>query len=119
MEIKIEKTKNTPLVILDSDNKSLKFEGRSFPEHPISFYSNIMDLIKSNYKTDSLEIIMEFDYINTSSAKCILNMLKELKIMFKYISVIWISEEDDEDTIEIGNIFCDISKIPFTFKEVI
>lgn len=111
--LEIEKTLKTPQVVLD--DHTLTIIGKSFPEHPVQFYSSIIDYIKqSNIK--ELIIIFNLEYSSTSSSKFILNMLREIQSFLHIIDVIWNYEEDDEDVFELGQMLEENTELPFIYK---
>jgi hypothetical protein len=117
--IKLNGTTNTPKVVLDFEKGILKISGRSFPEYPEHFYTPIVNELK-NVETDKIEVIIEFDYLNTSSTKCVLILFKELKNRFKNnVKVTWSFEEDDDDIREVGEDFSDLLGIKFNFVETV
>ena len=77
-QIPIVATANTPGVVYDSEAGFISIEGRSIPENPAEFYSILSDWTFGILKKPYPKIVMEFrlDYINSSSAKQILNFLK-------------------------------------------
>jgi len=118
--LQIEKTSNKPEVKLDFENGILDIKGRSYPEYPELFYKSIEDGL-DKVTTSTIILTLDFEYLNTSSTKCILNLLKICKENFKTkdIKVIWIYDEDDDDIKEVGEDFSDLTNIGFKFIEKI
>lgn len=110
----IEKTDSTPGVLFNTTKGILMISGRSFPEYPLKFYSVLLDNLK-DVETETLSITIELDYINTASTKCLIDFLKEANKQFK-LSVVWMSEEDDEDIEELGKHMEEILEIEFEFR---
>ena len=116
--IQLSETRNTPRVVFNLENGTLKMEGKAFPEYPDPFYGPILNALKQ-VNSNSLAITMHFDYINTSSSKCVLNLLKTAQKQIENVSVLWVSEEDDEDIEETGKTFEDCcAGITFEFRTV-
>jgi len=111
-------TEKIPTVTFNPKDGTLILEGRSFPENPKIFYDDIFKKVEKELKTNFLKITMKLDYINSGSAKCILTLFEKLNIISN-IYVTWISEEGDEDIIDLGKILQDSLNISFEFKEVI
>lgn len=114
----IKKTSNTPKVEINSTEGTLIMIGRTFPEYPEIFYNPIKEVLK-NIESNSLHITCEFDYINTSSTKCLLFLFKEMKKVFKEMKITWICEEDDDDLIELGEDFADSLDMSFEMIQIV
>lgn len=118
MEIlKIEPTSLTPYVLLDELGK-LELSGRSIPENSLEFYQPVYDWL-DEYLTNPPEktvIEVRLDYFNTSSSKCILDILKKIdKLEAKGLDVLvkWYYMENDEDMKEAGEDYGDLLEAPF------
>jgi len=114
--LNVKGTKSTPNIMFNTNKGLLFITGRSFPEMPETVYKPLFDRL-NKVKTNNLVITIELEYINTSSTKMLLNLLKEAENKIKEVSIIWTSEEDDEDMIELGEYFASMLKAPFEFKE--
>ena len=113
-------TKETPYVKLDKG--IIEFKGRSIPEDPNVFYNPIIDWIK-NYinELDPLtKINISLEYINTSSSKSLLTILKMLNSKCcdeNKMIVNWSYEDGDDDMRELGYFIETLLNIPFEFIE--
>lgn len=122
--MKIETTTKTPEVDLDNGSGILNFKGRSIPENSIDFYTPIFEwidrYITAPQKTTTLNIHLE--YFNTSSSKCLLDILKKLRILDQSnkskVQVNWYFDEDDEDMLEAGEDYRDIVSLNFNMIPV-
>ena len=116
--IRIEKTNNTPEIILDKSNAELKVNGSSYPEDATVVYDPILEWIEKNTKEKQLELVCSFyfDFLSSSSHKMIYEILLKLENIIssgKAISVIWYYDEYDEDIMEQGEDFIQRLDIPF------
>lgn len=108
--IELEGTDRTPKVKFSADRGELEISGRSIPENSISFYKPLFDWI-DNYVASpqkSTQVAFNLEYFNTSSSKCILDMLRKLELLPQsgYLArVKWYFDEGDEDMEESGNDF--------------
>lgn len=116
--LEIPNTAKTPQISLNPDGR-LFFSGRSIPENSIEFYRPVMDWL-TEYARDAqpLTVVeMRFEYFNTSSSKCILDVFKRLGMIHdlpgKEVQVKWYFLNEDEDMYESGNDYSTIVKIPF------
>ena len=112
--LEIKGTKYTPSVFFNTDKGILMITGRSYPETPEGVFSPIEDALKE-VAVPELSVTVELDYINTSSTKALLELLKRAKEMFE-LSVVWVNEEDDEDVEELGKHFEEILECHFKFR---
>jgi hypothetical protein len=82
--------------------------GKSYLENVVEFYKNIenaLDDFIENHSHKSLLITCEFEYMNTSSSKIFLNILKKAVNNIEKVTLVWGHEEDDEDMQELGEVF--------------
>ncbi len=110
----------TPSVYFNPKKNLLDIRGRSSPENPIDFYGFVNSSI-SNYAAahkSNLTINMAFEYFNTSSSKCLFDILKTIKLIQKSgkeVTVNWYYEEFDEDMKEVGEDYSDVIDLPFLY----
>ncbi|MBL4625712.1 MAG: DUF1987 domain-containing protein, partial [Flavobacteriales bacterium] len=67
-------------------------------------------------------VIIQLEYFNTSSSKCILDVFKKLEAIHNSgnssILINWHYEEDDEDMLEAGEDYQAIINVPFKMVEI-
>ena len=112
--INLTETEKTPLIIFDYNKNLLEVIGKSFPEDPRRVYKILSDSI-DEYNQDDLNINLFFEYLNTSSSKFFLELLRKTRKV-KNLFVKWISEEGDEEMVEMGEHFSELSGIPFKYE---
>ncbi|MEO9484735.1 MAG: DUF1987 domain-containing protein [Ekhidna sp.] len=118
--IKIQPTRNTPAVLLDPSRGVFKMYGRSSPENSIQFYEPLRSALANHITVERVDVRIKMEYFNTSSSKCIYDLLKELKSLEtkgKEVIVRWYYDEDDEDMLEAGEDYSDLLNLPFRFIE--
>jgi hypothetical protein len=119
--IRIEPTKKTPKIILESGR--VLITGRSISENPAEFYRPIHEWI-SNYTSDSAtmtNIVLGFEFINTTSIKWVYAILKELARiphLSGHAKISWYYEEGDEDMCDLGFILRSLVTCPFHIIEI-
>ena len=119
----LEPTKLTPLVNFDTDQGILEIKGRSSPENPVELYSTLMrklDEFSQNGQT-TFTANLEFEYFNTSSSKCLFDILKKIAVMRDFgkdVTVNWVYEDGDDDMMEAGEDFSDLLDIEFNFVAI-
>ncbi|OQX27627.1 MAG: hypothetical protein BWK80_04315 [Desulfobacteraceae bacterium IS3] len=106
--LKIRATKYTPEIIFDCENDQLEIRGESYPENIAEFYAPVFEWIEKYLEAlDDREVTvnMELIYFNSSSSKIFLDFFELLDGATekgKKITVNWIYEADDDDTLEFG-----------------
>lgn len=116
--LKIDGTPKTPTVKFDAAAGSIEIKGRSIPENSIEFYKPMIDWLEGymNQPAALTNVVVQLEYFNTSSSKCILDVFKKLEMLYKAgneVVISWFYEEDDEDMLEAGEDYQSIIKIPF------
>ncbi len=121
--LRIEGSKQTPEIIFDPNMGKLEINGRSIPENTFEFFNPVL-LWLDEYATqaqENTEIHVNLEYFNTSSSKYILEVFKRLKKIQsdgKSVLVKWYYEEDDEEMMETGEDYEDVSGLDFEIIEV-
>jgi hypothetical protein len=121
--IDIQEKENTPSVKLDAGEGVFKIEGKSHPENALKFYAPILEWFDEykNSPNEVTEMNFNFMYFNTASSKMILGILERLAEIFrtgKKVSINWYHLEEDEDMMDEGTYFSNITGLPFNFIEI-
>ncbi|HAS47643.1 MAG TPA: nuclear pore complex subunit [Microscillaceae bacterium] len=108
--IVLEGTGRTPYVSFDAQAGKLELSGRSIPENSITFYKPLFDWVDNYVQSpkDNTTVIFNLEYFNTSSSKCILDLLRKLETLKdtnNATEIKWYFDEGDEDMEESGNDF--------------
>lgn len=113
----IPKGSNTPLVVYSHIDGVLSISGRSYPEDAHSFYEGLADRLRNLKLPKTLRYDLDFDYINSSSIACILDLIKEQQSRSsdtQFLIRILCSKSDD-DMIDMGENYSSISGIAVDF----
>ena len=108
----------TPTVVFDIAG-ILEIKGKSIPENSIEFYRPVFEWldIYSQSPASKTELKISLEYFNTSSSKCLLDILRRLETINlsgkSAVKVLWFYDADDEDMIEAGEDYQALVKIPF------
>ncbi len=124
----ISPTVFTPRVILDHEEHLIEIEGESRPQDVREFYYPILEwmndfsekLLNSDDNSKPVIASFNFNYFNSASAKCILDICKILaKLRSDNIdaSARWHYVKGDDDMLEAGMEMAQIVKMPFEFIE--
>jgi len=114
----IEGSKQTPKVEFIASSGILEISGRSIPENTFEFFNPVL-LWLDEYSQNALDVTtinVNLEYFNTSSSKYILEIFKRLKGLIndgKEVLVKWYYEEDDEEMMETGEDYEDVSGLTF------
>ena len=119
----IEPTRVTPQVYLDAERGILSFKGRSSPSASLEFYYPIMSGIDRLFAAGSMSLTANFamEYFNTSSSKCLFDILKRLaqfEAQGVDVEINWFYEEADEDMKETGEDFEELIGMEFNYIEI-
>ena len=124
----IDQTSFSPKVILDPEKKIYHISGESRPPDVQEFYDRILSwldtfsshLINMEDKKDPVIFNFNFEYFNSSSGKCILDICKVLARLHSKevnININWHYEKDDDDMLLAGKEISRIVKFPFEYIE--
>ena len=108
----------TPTVVFDIAG-ILEIKGKSIPENSIEFYRPVFEWldIYSQSPASKTELKISLEYFNTSSSKCLLDILRRLETINlsgkSAVKVLWFYDADDEDMMEAGEDYQALVKIPF------
>jgi SiaC family regulatory phosphoprotein len=117
----IAPTKNTPLVKYFEPIKTLEINGESYPENAVEFFKPLLAWLREFCleTNEPVVINLKLTYFNTSSSKCLLdllNVLEDFHQQGKKIQVTWSYQASDEDMMESGQEFAEGLAVPFELK---
>ncbi len=109
---------DTLKVDFNAETGVLMLEGESYPENPIHFFVPLNNWIEQYIQeiNGPLTLNTTIDYLNTSSSKCMLDLLEALDNYYESggkVTVNWYYEEDNEDMEETGEDLCEDLEIPY------
>ena len=119
----IKGTAETPEIELNCEKGCLVVKGRSIPENSISFFEPFLEKLGEYVSNPSPQTKVDFslEYFNTSSSKCILDILRLLQKIHvggNEVTIDWYHDEDDEEIQEIGGDYSHIINVPFNIKVI-
>ena len=118
--LKIEPTEITPSFQIDFSTSTMEFRGRSLTCVSQRFYQPILEKIESVFEkgTRTFTANFIFEYFNTSSSKCLFDILRKL-VSYKNngakITINWFYDEIDEDMKETGEDYEKILGVSFNY----
>lgn len=125
----LQKTVDSPEVILDPQENIFRISGESRPENAKLFYDVIINWLVEYgthlfwmegelKKTPSIKFEFYLEYFNSTSAKHILDTLKFINEMQKQnfdIVIYWCYDEMDEDMLESGKELLSLANMQAVF----
>jgi hypothetical protein len=116
--LEIEATANTPTVKFYPNRGYLEIKGRSISGSSAKFYRPLLDSIDQYlFKPVSPTLVhIHFDYFNTASAKCIIEILKKLEGITKkgmQVEVNWHYKADELSMYHAGMDYKSIVNLDF------
>lgn len=119
-KIYIEATKKTPMFHFDPGQGVIEFQGISSLENSGGFYQSIL-LSIDEFAVDGNQCVtvnMSFVYFNSSSSKCLFDVLKKLgtlRTAGRELTINWFYAEDDEEMREVGEDYSSMLNLQFNF----
>ena len=112
----IPQTNSTPSIFFDRKSELLKIEGRSLSSDPDSFYQPLEVLINRHLEQqNSLQCTISLEYFNSSSSRSLWGFLKIIEqhaVNGKNVSVHWLHDSYDDDSVEFAEDLQRLLKIP-------
>lgn len=112
MEYVYNSTLESPEIKINLETGLFEFSGRSVMYYPQIFYRPILDIL-SNYSCNSFHLVLTIDYLNSTSVKYFLLILKKIESYNLDVKVDWYYDSDDDDIEELGE---DLSKLFSSFS---
>ena len=119
--LKIPGTDENPEITLDPQNNIFEISGRSLPEEVLQFYAPVYKWMEEYVKNplENTVLKLKIVYMNSPSQKALLeiiNIVEKITDTGKKIKIEWHYHEDDEDMLESGKEFEELSDILFEFR---
>jgi hypothetical protein len=114
----IEGSRSTPEINFDPHQNKLVIWGQSYPENSFKFYEPILEWIDQYLTTpaESFEVALNIPYINSSSSKCLMDILEKLNDAYeegKSFSFKWYCDIENESELECAEEFREDVTFPF------
>lgn len=117
----IDKTGDTPNIILDPANNRFEISERSLPENANGFYAPVFKWLTEYLENpdDRIDFIFNLEYFNTASAKQIAKVLLFLEKLSKKseVKIIWRFKKEDTDMQASGSRYAKLLNVPFQLEE--
>ncbi len=119
--ILIGATQKSPLVHMDANKGLIEISGRSTPEDTDKVFGPIVHWIEQYVKRPQEKTVVNFhfEYFNSSTTKALMRLINKLQTIKKSksieLEINWLYF--DEDMLEYGQDFEELSGLPFNFVE--
>lgn len=114
----IQQTVSTPQVSFDTAERKLLISGESYPENSFVFYAPIIKWVKETLvNSDGLNLEINVCYMNSSSTKCMLDLLDMLEDAHGKgisVSITWRYDKDNPRSLDLADEFREEVTFPFT-----
>ncbi len=118
----VEATHKTPQISLEADKGLIEIKGRSTPEDADKIYEDAMKWIDKylDKPKDKTIVNFHFEYINSSTTRVLMKLINKFLVAYKskdtLVEINWLY--CDDDMLEYGEDFEELSKIKFNFVNI-
>lgn len=97
----------TPAIKFDPAEGVLSFQGDAVPENAVLLFADVFHKLVEFTQSSlpSLNVVFDFENINTGSSKCVFDLIKSLgdiSDMGKKVTIQWVFDEDNEQMLDTG-----------------
>lgn len=118
----IPATSNSPLIHFNENDKTLHIKGEAYPENSFEFFQPLFAWLKElPGRLDSLVLVVNVSYMNSSSTKCMLDALDLLQDAADNgvaVSAVWRCEADNPRGVDLAEEFEEEVRFPFRIEKV-
>lgn len=116
----IAQSQSTPQISYDPQQHVLKITGESYPENSFEFYAPVNVWVKEHLAAENrLLLDINVSYMNSSSTKCMLDLLDLLEEAHQKggaIDIVWRYDRDNPRSLDLAEEFKE--EVTFTFSIV-
>jgi len=113
----IIKTTSTPSIEFSETDRTIHIDGESYPENSFEIYTPVLSWIKTALKEKQpVNLNVNVSYMNSSSTKCILDILDALDEAHSEgtaTKVAWLYDPENERSRELAEEFKEEFTLPF------
>ena len=114
----IPATTSTPRISFEPATNRLLLCGESYPENSFSFYAAIFAWLKEHLASGrALTLDIDVAYMNSSSTKCMLDLLDLLEESFRkgrQVEIFWRYDRENPRSFDLAEEFREEVTFPFT-----
>lgn len=114
----IPATLSTPRIEFNRDTGVLEIQGESYPENSLAFYDPLLDWIAAYLEQAAGPLVLNVNlsYLNTSSVKCMMDILERLEQAHRDgrpVTLNWYYDEENDRALDIAEEFREEVTLPF------
>lgn len=118
----IPQTASTPRVSFDPQGRTLSISGESYPENSFQFYAPIIQWGRESLAAgEGFSLDINVSYMNSSSTKCMLDLLDLLQDAHDRgvkVSITWRYDRDNPRSLDLAEEFREEVTLPFAIVEL-
>ncbi len=112
---------SSPTVRLDASRGSMELSGESYPQNAFDFFGPIIGWARQFLRESPEPLMLELhlSYLNTSSTKCVIDLLDLLEGAYKigrHVQVVWYCDPENERAREAAEEFREDVTLPFEIR---
>ena len=115
--IDIPATKSSPKIRYSEEDNTLTISGESYPENSFAFFQPVFEWLHDQLKRmQQLHVSINISYMNSSSTKCMLDLLDLLGDTSKHdcsTNISWLYEKENDRALELAEEFQEEATVPF------
>ncbi len=105
----VKQTKSSPAMWFDAERRILGIFGESYPENSFEFYEPLFAWLREALpELPDLRVQIRVSYMNSSSTKCILDLLDALEAAHaqgKHVELDWFYDRDNPRSLDLAEEF--------------
>lgn len=118
--LKIEKQKDSPMILADGETGYFEINGKSLPENAVEFYKPLERYVQAYISSPKKKttINLKLEYLNTSSSKKLLDIIgyfENLPSLGYEVELNWFHFDEDQDMIDEGIEFSHMTSLKVNF----
>jgi hypothetical protein len=120
--LNLEATRSTPLIRFDREESTLLISGESYPENSFEFYAPVIAWVQvALTQLDRFRLTLSISYMNSSSVKCLLDLLdllEEGRARGMTPEITWYYDPENPRALDLAEEFQEEVSLPFTITAV-
>jgi hypothetical protein len=120
--INIDMTASSPMIRFAPETATLRIEGESYPENSFEFYEPVLNWLKEALTSlTSLRLEINVSYMNSSSTKCMLDLLDAMEDASSRgvgMTAVWLYDPDNPRALDLAEEFREEVSFEFTVVPV-
>ncbi|GFE60147.1 SiaC family regulatory phosphoprotein [Geobacter sp. AOG2] len=114
----IPQSSSTPLIRFDAVERKIHMSGESYPENSFGFYAPVIAWTKEYLSgLNELHLDIDISYMNSSSTKCmldLLDLLEDAHTKGARVAIIWRYDRQNPRSLDLAEEFQEEVSLPFS-----